>query len=93
MISGATSVHAGVSGLGELRRQTGRCEGRKRFGEHPGEEAVLHRIRQLHRTPRGRPRLSFGIVAQLNAEGLATRSERPWRGGTVLRILRRPTGL
>jgi hypothetical protein len=26
-------------------RQTGRCEGRKPFGAHPGEQAVLRRIR------------------------------------------------
>jgi DNA invertase Pin-like site-specific DNA recombinase len=42
------------------RRATGRCEGRKSYGEHPGEEAVLHRIRQLHRKPRGCRRLSYG---------------------------------
>jgi hypothetical protein len=40
------------------RRATGRCEGRKRFGEPPGEEPVLHRIRQLRRKPRGRERRS-----------------------------------
>jgi DNA invertase Pin-like site-specific DNA recombinase len=57
------------------RRQIGRCEGREPFGEHPGEEAVLHRIQQLHRKPRGPERLSYGaIAAALNAERLPTRT-------------------
>ena len=72
------------------RRQTGRCEGRKPFGEHPGEQAVLHRIRHLRRKPRGRERLSYGaIAAQLNAERLPTRMGKAWCGGMVPRILRR----
>jgi DNA invertase Pin-like site-specific DNA recombinase len=66
------------------RRQTGRCEGRKPFGEHPGEQTVLHRVRQLHRKPRGRGRMSYGRIAnQLNAERLPTRTGKAWRGGTV----------
>lgn len=72
------------------RRQTGRCEGRKPFGEHPGEEAVLRRILQLNCKPRGRNRLSCSaIAAQLNAERLPTRTRTPWRAGTVRRILQR----
>jgi site-specific DNA recombinase len=74
------------------RRATGRCEGRKPFGEHPGEQAVLHRIRQLHRKPRGRERLSCAeIAARLNAERLLTPTGTRWRAGTVRRILRRTT--
>ena len=74
------------------RRQTGRCEGRKPFGAHPDEDAVLRRIRQLHRKPRGRERLSYGaIAAALNAAQLPTRTGAPWRAGTVRRILRRVT--
>lgn len=74
------------------RRQTGRCEGRKPFGYHAGEERVLTRIRQLYRKPRGRARLSYGaIAATLNAEALPTRTGVPWRAGTVRRIVRRAT--
>ena len=74
------------------RRKSGRCERRKPFGEHPGEAAVLHRIRQLHRKPRSRERLRYGaIAATLNAEELPTRTGAPWRAGTVRRILRRAT--
>jgi hypothetical protein len=75
------------------RRQTGRCEGWKPFGEHSGEEGVLERIRQLYRTPRGRERLGYGAIgAHLNAERLQTRTGVPWRAGTVRRILRRVSG-
>ncbi len=46
----------------------------------------------MHRKPRERERLSYGaIAAQLNAEGLATRTGAPWRAGTVRRIVRRAT--
>jgi len=73
-----------------LRRATGRCEGRKPFGERPGEDRVLTRMRQLYRKPRGRRRPSFGaIAAALNTEGLPTRTGARWRAGTVRRILRR----
>lgn len=66
------------------RRATGRCEGRKPFGAHPGEDRALARMRQLHRKPRGRERLSYGaIAARLNVERLLTRTGAPWRGGTV----------
>lgn len=72
------------------RRQLGRCEGRKPFGVRPGEEAVLGRMQQLRRKPRGRDRLSYGVIAaQLNAERLPTRTGAPWRAGTVRRILQR----
>jgi hypothetical protein len=74
------------------RWATGRCEGRKAFGEYPGEEAALHRIRQLYRKPRGRERLSYAEIAnQLNAERLPTRTGTPWRAGAVWRIVRRAT--
>jgi len=72
------------------RRQLGRCEGRKPFGARPGEAAVLVRMQQLRRKPRGRERLSYGaIAAQLNAERLPTRTGTAWRAGTVRRILQR----
>lgn len=57
------------------RRMNGRCEGRKPYGTKPGEAAVLERMRQLARKPRRAKRLSLdAIAAQLNAEGLPTRS-------------------
>lgn len=72
------------------RRQRGRCEGRKAFGVHPGEQAALGRMKALHRKPAGGDRLGpYEIAARLNAEGLATRTGRPWSGTVVRRILDR----
>lgn len=68
-------------------------EGRVRARSRPGEEAVLARMRQLQRKPRGRARLSYGaIAAALNAERLPTRTGAQWRAGTVRRILKRAVG-
>ena len=72
------------------RRATGRCEGRKPFGEKPGEAEALALIRRLRRKPRGGERLSYdAIAARLNAAGVPTRTGRPWAGATVHGILNR----
>jgi DNA invertase Pin-like site-specific DNA recombinase len=72
------------------RRETGRCEGRKPFGTRPGEAETVHLIRRLRRKPRGGERLSFAaIAAQLNAEGAATRTGKPWAPETVRQIVTR----
>jgi DNA invertase Pin-like site-specific DNA recombinase len=72
------------------RRRDGRCEGRKPFGARPGEPQALDRIRLLRRKPKGRARLSIAAIAEtLNAEGVPTRSGKPWAPGTVHAILRR----
>ncbi len=73
-----------------LRRQKGRCEGRKPFGSRPGEQAILERMRALHRKPPGGDRLGpYEIAARLNQEGLSSRTGKPWHGMTVRRILGR----
>lgn len=41
-----------------VRRTQGRCEGRKPFGDRPGERAALELIYKLHRKPRGAERRS-----------------------------------
>lgn len=72
------------------RRDNGRCEGRKPFGTREGEQAVLDRIKELSRKPRGGDRLSTQAIAdKLNEEGLPTRTGKPWSKGTVHQILRR----
>lgn len=72
------------------RRATGRCEGRKPFGARPGEPETLALIRRLRRKPRGGERLSYdAIAARLNADGVATRTGRPWAGATVYGIVQR----
>ena len=73
-----------------MRREKGRCEGRKPFGQRPGESETLARIRQLNRKPRGGKRLSTcKIAAKLNEEGCATRSGVPWTPQVVAQIIKR----
>ena len=72
------------------RRDTGRCEGPRPFGELGGEQGALRRLLELARKPRGRPRRSAGEIARLlNAEGVPTRSGRPWSRSTVAGVLAR----
>lgn len=76
------------------REAEGRCEGRKPFGARPGEAETLERILSMRRGKRGSERLSFEkIAAQLNAEGVATRTGKPWAPRTVYGIVQatRPT--
>ena len=73
-----------------VRRDTGRCEGRKPFGDRPGEARTVKRILQLRRKPRGADRLSYAkIAATLNAEQLPTRTGKPWTPGSVFAIVKR----
>jgi len=73
-----------------VRKQKGRCEGRKPFGYREGEAEIVNRIRQLYRKKPNKPRLGFyKIATQLNKEGLPTRTGRPWTGPVVRQILKR----
>lgn len=65
------------------KAKTGRCEGRKPFGHYEGEVAVIERMRAFRTSGMGFDR----IAAQMNAEGLATRTGKPWHGIVVNRIL------
>lgn len=73
------------------RRATGKCEGRKAYGETDQREAAtVDRIRKLRRKPRRGERPSFQQVAdQLNAEKLPTRTGVPWSKGSVHAVCRR----
>ena len=68
------------------KARTGRCEGRKPYGQRPGEQSILERMRKLRaqNTPVDK------IAAALNAEGIAPRSgaAHKWHGATVLKILK-----
>ena len=72
------------------RRAEGRCEGRKPFGAKPGEAGVVAYIAKLRRKPKGGERLSFcAIATRLNAEGVLTRTGKPWAPETVRGIVLR----
>jgi hypothetical protein len=66
-------------------RKTGGAEGRKPFGDRPGEQETIERIHKL--ADRG---LNYTeIAAKLNSEGLPTRANGDWYPATVSRILAR----
>lgn len=75
---------------GRKRRETGKCEGRKAYGEITRESAGLDRIKKLARKPRGAKLRSCGVIAQLlNAEGVPSRTAKPWNRGSVWTICKR----
>jgi DNA invertase Pin-like site-specific DNA recombinase len=73
-----------------IRGRGKRCEGRKPFGSRPGEQQAIDRIRELYRKPHGHRRRSLQAICEiLNAEGVATRSGKPWHPQVLNRIVRR----
>jgi len=66
-----------------MRATVGRCEGAKPYGELPGEQAIIERMRDLHNTGMGFDR----IAAALNAEEIKPRRGARWHGLTVNKIL------
>ena len=70
------------------RRENGRCEGRKPFGEKDGEADTLILIRSLRRKPKGGSRKSFAVIAEkLNRDEVMTRTGKPWHPEVVRRLL------
>lgn len=65
------------------RAQTGRCEGRKPFGDRPGEDGIKARMSELRAEGMGFDR----IAAKLNEEQVPTRTGKPWHGVVINRIL------
>jgi len=64
------------------RIQTGRCEGRKQYGERDSEPAIIARIRDMHAAGSNYEQ----IAKQLNVEGIASRKG-SWFGSTVRRVV------
>lgn len=72
------------------REKTGKCEGRKAFGEKPGESEIVELIRFLRRKRAGK-RMSFAKIAtELNQRKIPTRTGAPWYQRTVQNIVERP---
>lgn len=70
------------------RRENGSCEGRKPFGERDGESATIDLIRSLRRKPKGAKRMAFAAIAEkLNADGVPTRTGKPWHPEVIRRLL------
>ncbi len=77
-----------------VRKERGRCEGRKTYGQTPEEQKVIQRIRAMRRTRRnGTPGMSLqAICDRLNGEGVRTRLGKHWTPGQVWTILHRVRG-
>jgi len=66
-----------------MKAKEGRCEGRKPFGHYEGEQEAKNRMEVLRSEGMGFDR----IAVKLNAEGVPTRTGKPWHGVVVNRIL------
>jgi site-specific DNA recombinase len=84
-------VHRLRKGREKTRQLTGRCEGRKPYGDTEYEQAVVRRIRAMRRTRRnGTNGMTFQAIAdRLNSEGITTKSGMQWRPVQIYRILAR----
>jgi DNA invertase Pin-like site-specific DNA recombinase len=65
------------------RAKEGHCEGRKPYGFYDGESGVIERMKALRAAGMGFDR----IAAQLNADGVQTRTGGRWHGLVINRIL------
>jgi DNA invertase Pin-like site-specific DNA recombinase len=82
--------------VGKLRKareakkeQSGKCEGRKAFGEKDGEQEIIALMRSLRRKRSGK-QMSFAKIAnELNRQKIPTRTGAPWQTTTVRNIISR----
>ena len=68
------------------RRRTGKCEGRKRYGEKSVEELeVIRKMKMMRRRRRGnRKGMTYRAIAErLNAQGLQTKQGKQWTAQLV----------
>jgi len=67
------------------KAKTGKCEGQHAFGEKPGEDVILYKIRQSREVGM----TCAAIATYLNLEHHSTRSGKPWRASVVAKIIKR----
>lgn len=67
------------------KAETGRCDGRKPYGDRDGEREVLNTILVLGERGYG----STEIANKLNEQGFRTRKGTQWNPGTVWRLLKK----
>jgi site-specific DNA recombinase len=71
------------------KEKTGKCEGRKAYGEKAGEQEIIETMRALRRKRDGK-RMSFARIAEtLNEQNVPTRTGARWHTTTVKNILTR----
>jgi DNA invertase Pin-like site-specific DNA recombinase len=73
-----------------VRRQRGKCEGRKSYAEREGGRELIAVVRRLlHGNPQGRPPSLRKIAAALAEQGFVTPSGRQYSASAVASMLRR----
>jgi DNA invertase Pin-like site-specific DNA recombinase len=70
---------------GDDAAKFGKCDGRKAFGEKPGEAEYLTKIKAMRAAGYNSQR----IADALNMQGVPSRTGRPWRASVVAKILAR----
>jgi DNA invertase Pin-like site-specific DNA recombinase len=71
-----------------MRAKTGRCEGRKPYGQRPGEQEIIARILDLRRGG-----MAMDTIADsLNVAGVESRTGGKWFGSSVRNVLLRSVG-
>jgi len=67
-----------------VKAETGKCEGRKRYGSRDGEAAIIDQMRQLRQNGMAVDK----IASVLNTKGIRPRSGQQWYGSSVSNILK-----
>jgi DNA invertase Pin-like site-specific DNA recombinase len=73
-----------------IRKEQGKCEGRKGYRDTERGAEILREIRRLRRKRKGRVRRTFNEIAEnLNEQGYTAANGKPFTGNTVRGILHR----
>jgi len=74
----------------KIRKESGKCEGRKSYKETEEGSEILREIRRLRRKRKGRVRRTFNEIAEaLNKQGYRAANVKPFTGNTVRGIYHR----
>jgi hypothetical protein len=74
----------------KVRKEKGKCEGRKSYKETDDGKVILQEIRRLRRKNKGKVRRTFNEVAvELNKQGYLNVNGEPFTGNTVRGIMHR----
>jgi hypothetical protein len=70
-----------------VRRQRGKCEGRKSYAERQGGQELVATARQLHANSSGRSPSLRAVAAALAARGFVTPTGRQYSASAVAAML------
>jgi len=74
----------------QVRKEKGKCEGRKSYKETEEGTKILKEIRRLRRRRKGRKQRTFKeVAASLNDQGYTAANGKPFTANTVRGILHR----